>query len=180
MTRQEVRKVLTKLNLSNSEEKVMLKILDATFRKNSDNPELMVNITSTQLQKAGRIGQRQLYNVIDQLQEKELILDVKTGSNVRCRLNIARIVTFPHFDPAPAKKVKADRAQKAREKRAEVRELSRVIDACKDAADKDRAELLTKMILLQDVKDKEIKRAMMQWDIDRIQHAKANAEAIQQ
>ena len=104
------------------------------------------------------------------------MVDVERGSHVRCRLNVDAIKKVPVYEPVPDKVRNADRAEKAREVRADKRELARVIGACKDAADKDRADLLVKQILLQDVKDHEIKRAMMNWDVDRIRRAKANAE----
>ena len=174
--REDVRKVIEQANLSGSEQKVLLRVLRATYRKDNDNPELRVEITSSALRKAAQVGVRQLFNVLVALEEKTLLVDVEKGSHVRCRLNVEAINKVPFYEPVPDKVRNADRAQKAREKRAEVRELNRVITACKDAADKDRADLLIKMLLLQDVKKPETKRAMMQWDVDRIRRAKANAE----
>ena len=179
MTRNDARKLIKSRNLSNSAERVLLRVLELTYRKDRDNPELIVEATSASFQRAARVKTRQLFNIMTQLESDNLLLEVKTGSHIRCRLNLEAIKMVPTFEVGDQTQAKADRAKKAREKRAEIKELSRIITALKEAADKDRAEILVKMILLQDVKDRNIKSAMMNWDIDRIRRAKSNAEAVQ-
>ena len=180
MTRNDARKLIKSRNLSNSAERVLLRVLDLTYRKDKDNPELMVEATSASFQRAARVKTRQLFNIMTQLESDKLLLDVETGSQIRCRLNLEAIKKLPAYEVAAQKHANADRAKKAREKRAEIKELNRIITAFKEAADKDRAEILVKMILLEDVKDRDIKRAMMNWDVDRIRRAKAIAEAAVQ
>jgi hypothetical protein len=179
MTRNDVRKLIKSRDLSNSAEKVLLRVLDLTYRKDKDDPELIVEATSASFQRVARVKTRQLFNIMTQLESDKLLLDVETGNHIRCRLNLEAIRKLPTYKVADQKEENAGRATKAREKRAEIKELNRIITALKEAADKDRAEILVKMVLLQDVKDGDIKRAMMNWDVNRIRRAKANAEAVQ-
>lgn len=182
MNRNDARKLIKSRHLSNSAEKVLLRVLDLTYRRDKDNPELKVEATSSSFQRAARVKARQLFNILKQLETDSLLLDVETGSHIQCRLNLEAIEKLPVYDPdykAEAKKLKADRARKARERRAEVKEMERILTAVKDATHKDMAEFIMKTALLKDITDPDIKRSMMTWDIERIRRAKQNAEALQ-
>src|SRR5215471_20211607 len=91
MTRNDARKLIKSRYLSNSAEKVLLRVLDLTYRKDKDNPELTVEATSASFQRAARVKTRQLFNIMTQSESDKLLLDVETGNHIRCRLNLEAI-----------------------------------------------------------------------------------------
>lgn len=184
MTRNEARKIIrahTQTKYSNSVLLLLLKLLDLTYRKDKDNPERQIEATAASLMRAAGIKHRQLLNIITQLSADGVLLEVRNGKHVSCRLNLEPLMDLEAYsDKHKADKKQQDeaRTKRARDKRQQIRELSQVVHKLKDAVDQDARDFVVKAGLLKEVKDEEIRRSMMNWDVDRISRAQQNAMKV--
>jgi hypothetical protein len=182
MTRNEARGAIkhrAASRYSNSVILLLLKLVDLTFRKNKDSAETLIETTIASLLRAAAIEVRQLKRILDQLITDGVLTNVERGGgHLSCRLNLASIVDLPVYgDTAKVdrKAANAERSKAARERRQELREISQTVTASSAAVSADSRDFIVKTELLKDVKDAEIRRSMMNWDIPRIRRAKDNA-----
>lgn len=184
MTRNDARKIIkthTQTRYSNSVLLLLLRVVDLTYRKDKDNAERLVETTAANLMKTAAVGDKQLARILDQLSADGILLDVeRSHKRVSCRLNLEPLSQLePYGDKQKADKKAAadDRARKARERRQTIREISETIQKFGEALALDLGDFVIKSELLKNVKDQNIKRMMLNWDIDRIRRAKMNAES---
>jgi hypothetical protein len=185
MTRNEARKIIKShapSKYSNSAVLLLLKLVDATYRKDKDNAERETETTTATLMRAAAIGDKQLRRILEQLTEDGVLLDVRrTAKHVTCHINLKALSVLPVFGDVQKADKKAQgeaRTQAARERRQTVREISQTVNQTGDALNADLHEKTIKEALLADVKDHNVRRMMLNWDIPRIQRAKFNAERL--
>jgi hypothetical protein len=185
VTRNDARKLIkthAPTKYSNSVVLLLLRIVDLTYRKDKDNAEHFVETPAASLMRSAAIGDKQLGRIFDQLSDDDVLQNIeRRAGRVSCRLNLEPLKELePYGDKQRAEKKANDaaRSQKAREKRTAIREFNEMDAKVGNALNADLCEKTLKEALLKDVKDQNIRRMMMNWDVDRIARAKRNAERI--
>jgi hypothetical protein len=130
MTRIEARKIIRKHALTQYNATtvlLLLKLLDATFRKTSDNTEARIEMSSKRLMMAAGIQRKQLLRLLNQLAEDDILLDMECGEDVTCYLNLEPLTTLARYVDVQKAETKAQnvaRTTAAREKRKALREAA--------------------------------------------------------
>ena len=182
-TRNEARKIIknhSPTKYSNSVVLLLLRIVDLTYRKDKDNAEREVQTSAISLLKAAAVGEKQFGRILDQLTQDDVLKDVhRAGKKITCCLNLEPLKQLEQYGvkhETQKKEKAADRAAQARDQRQKLKDANRAANATNVALNSDMRDFTLKSELLKDVKDQNIKRMMMNWDIPRIQRAKTNAE----
>jgi hypothetical protein len=100
MTRTEARKLIRKHALtqySATAVLLLLKLLDATYRKENDNIEARIEIPAKRLMQAAGIQKQQLGRILDQMYEDNVLLDMERGKDVSCYLNLEPLTKLATF-----------------------------------------------------------------------------------
>jgi hypothetical protein len=131
MTRNQARKIIKKnaqTKYNNSAMLILLKIVDLTYHPKKDIAERQIEATSASLMKAGKIGDKQLRNVLKQLAVDGVLTHLlKNGRHVSCQLNMTPLMELEPYSEVHKKQrkaVNADRASKAREAREAQHQMS--------------------------------------------------------
>src|SRR5579863_9677622 len=134
MTRSEARKIIkthAPTKYSRSTEMLLLRLVDLNYRgeNNPDTVDREIKTTTISLCRAARVQGRQLARMVRQLAEDGVLLDVVCGvHHVTCRLNLEPLTKLEDYgEKHKEEKKRQDQARsaKARERRAELRELGR-------------------------------------------------------
>jgi hypothetical protein len=127
MTRIEARKTIRKHALTQYNATVVLvlqKLLDSTFRKDTDNIEARIEMPAKRLMQSAGVQRRQLRRILEQLSDASILLDMECGKDVCCYLNLeplTKLATFVDVQKADIKARNAARTKAARDKRMERR-----------------------------------------------------------
>lgn len=130
MTRIEARKIIRKHALTQYNATtvlLLLKLLDATYRKDKDNTEARIEMSSKRLMQAAGIQRKQLLRLLNQLAEDDILLDMECGEDVSCYLNLeplTKLAKFVDVQKAEKKAQNVARTTAAREKRKALREAA--------------------------------------------------------
>ncbi len=129
MLRSEARNIIKKhipSKYPTSTEMLLLKLVDLTYRKDSDDAERPITVTVSVTAKAARVRERQLKNILDQLSTDGILLDLKrTPKHISCRLGfapISKLELYGEKRKAEKQERNDERTSKARESRAQMKE----------------------------------------------------------
>ena len=186
MTRQEAREIIktrVPTKYSHSAEMLLLHLVNLTYRGPNmpDDVNRDIKATTVSLTRAARVQARQLANIVRELVANNVLQDASCGVKyTTCILNVEPLRLLDVYSDqhkADKKEQARARSAKARERLDAQREASRIANAVDTAINTDAREFTIKSELLKDVIDQNLKRQMMNWDIERIKRAKTNADA---
>lgn len=122
MTKTEARKLIRERVPSKypkSTEMLLLKLVDLTYRPDSDDAERPIKTTVAVATKAARVGERQLRNIIGQLSSDGILIDVvRNPKHLACRVKYAPLFNLEVYGEKHKAEKQArndDRAAAARE-----------------------------------------------------------------